>query len=630
MKHLRSRVPAAVACLAPLVEAGVLGTAEVHQAEALVRLGGSSNPDVICATALAAWAAQRGHMCLRLDEARSVVQRALLAPDDDEESAAAQEAFDRMPWPEAGAWQAALEAAGGMVRRVDGPEAPAPLDACPLVLWGARLYLQRQWVDECSIADHLRRRAQDPAEHALSPLGEGVLEALLPAVVDGQPNLQRQAAGTALQRRLSFLLGGPGTGKTYTLARILAVALSEAMGAGQGLRVALAAPTGKAAQRMRESVQQVAEQLAGRAPAEVLASMSALPASTLHRLLGPRGGSLQRFEHDASNPLPLDLVIVDETSMVSAPLMARFLEALSPATRLVLVGDPDQLESVERGSVLADLVAAAEAPHGAEAPGPLAGRAVRLLVARRFVAGSPIAGLATAVRTQSRELLLEVLGPARAGGAELSWVESGDPASEAVLASVRGEVLTLLEEARDRARRNEAQPALDRLAHLRILCAHREGPYGVAWWNRQVERWLFPAGRPLGGWYPGLPLLVTRNTPALGLSNGDTGIVVQAPEGLRGAFSVERHVKSFRPAELPDVQPTFAQTVHKSQGSEYATVVFVLPPADSPLATRELVYTGTTRARERLVLVGTHEALERAMLTRLPRMTGLEQALRRP
>jgi exodeoxyribonuclease V alpha subunit len=365
---------------------------------------------------------------------------------------------------------------------------------------------------------------------------------------------------------------------------------------------------------------------------------------------------MQRFAHDASVPLPHDIVVVDETSMVALALLARLVEALRPDARLVLVGDPDQLESVELGAVLADLVAAGE-----RGTGPLAGRVVRLVRGRRFGGASPVARLAEAVRRGDEETTLAVLREQPAmthdhgdvGGEEggdvgddvngdvggdadtgrygsVRFLECDDPRSALAVEAVRATVGPVLAELAAHARAGRVDEALAALARVRVLCAHRRGPFGVSTWNQLAEQWLTGSSAFPGRWYPGRPLLVTRNDPRLGLVNGHTGVVMveegrpvavfATPGGLLPVVRLE-------PAQLDDVETAYATTIHKSQGSEYPAVVVILPPTTSPLVSRELLYTAVTRARAELLVVGSADAVRAAVRTPARRMSGLADAL---
>lgn len=473
-----------------------------------------------------------------------------------------------LPWPAAAPWQRRL-AASPIVRQVqahDPIDALRLLDDRPLVLHGTRLYTQRQWVDESTVVAHLARRSVD---------------------------------GTLI----SIIVGGPGTGKTHTVSGMVAQWLAE------GLQVDLAAPTGKAAARLTEAL------AAAGVPAR---------ASTLHRLLGPLPRRRTRFAHHVDHRLRSQVVVVDEASMVSLPMMARLLDAIADDARLVLVGDPDQLESVEVGSVLADVVRAGD---GGE---PLQSRIQRLEHSYRQSADSPIQPLAAAIRRNQPEAALQLLS---AGHPDLRWLPQ--PTSELTdLVSQRWAPVLAA------ARSGDAPGALDAVAHIRVLCAHRRGPFGVQWWNAQIAHWL---GLPIGGRpAAGALLMVTRNDARQLLNNGDTGVVIHAADGARVAFPPANvpgtgtgtgtgddrgEARLFGLAQLDDVEPALAMTVHKSQGSEYDTVVVVLPPADSPLATRELLYTAVTRARRQLVVVGTEASVRACIAAPTRRVSGLAGAL---
>ncbi|EYR64548.1 hypothetical protein N866_08670, partial [Actinotalea ferrariae CF5-4] len=441
--------------------------------------------------------------------------------------------------------------------------------------------------------------------------------------------------------RVTVLTGGPGTGKTTTVATLLA-ALQDV--AGGGLRIALAAPTGKAAARLQESVHAVVRTLSA-ADQERLGDLTA---STVHRLLGWR--SATRFRHDRSHRLPHDVVVVDETSMVSLPLMARLLEALRPQARLVLVGDPDQLASVEAGAVLGDLVARPPAP---DAPGNLPDRlatvvpddvpthpddvralrngVVRLTRPHRY--DGALAELADAIRRGDADATLAVL---RSGTAGVELVEPAGPGhphdhlTDGDVAGVRADVVATGTALVEAARAGDAAGALRALEGHRLLVAHRRGPAGVSTWADRAERWVAGAVEAdlAGPWPLGTPLLVTANDRDTGLSNGDTGVVVDDGAGGRTvAFGDPDTPRLVRPHRLPAVQAVHAMTVHRGQGSQFRRVSVVLPPATSPLLTRELLYTAVTRAQQHVRVVGTEEAIRVAVGRPVRRASGLREAL---
>ncbi|MCW2777441.1 MAG: exodeoxyribonuclease alpha subunit, partial [Frankiales bacterium] len=407
-------------------------------------------------------------------------------------------------------------------------------------------------------------------------------------------------------------------------------------------RIALAAPTGKAASRLQEAVHAAGAGL----PEEEF--LRGLEATTLHRLLGLRRGTTRSW-HDAENRLPHDVVVVDEASMVSLSLFARLLAALRPGARLLLVGDPDQLASVEAGAVLADLVApggsrtpSLHARLGVVAPqddpGPVEPETpqarVRAGVARlrtvyRYDEGSAIDDLAEAVRAGDPDAVLAVL---RSGDPAVAFDELPDdaPVAGPALAALRELVLEQASVLVQAASVGDAARALAGLDTHRLLCAHREGPRGVEHWTRTVQRWVVEA---LGvqprrdGRYAGLPLLVTANDVDNRLYNGDSGVVCGRGEDLVAVFARGGDPYEVPLGRLSEVRPLHALTVHRSQGSQFSRVTVLLPAASSPLGTRETLYTAVTRAAHGVRVVGSEEAVRAAVLRPVARATGLRARL---
>lgn len=631
-------IPDALASLAPWVASGVFGPAEIHATEVITRADTRPNHLVQLGAALALWAPLHGHVCVDLPQAMSMVATELAGVSDETEDGvdgtiggSTLSRFRALQWPHPTEWLPALSSSN-IVRVVNAADPQPVLDNCPLVLHGHSLYTQRQWIDECLVAASLRSRALTTTPSQLCDPAAALLRYLVPPTEDEKPNLQHIAALTALSARLGVIVGGPGTGKTHTVARLLAVLLVDAAEQSRPLRVALAAPTGKAAARLREAITTAAnatDTTTGEPmlPATIAHQLAELPATTLHRLLGSRGLASTRFRHDAENPLPHDVVVVDETSMVALPLMARLLEAIRPDARLILVGDPDQLESVDVGAILADIVEASSSP-----PSPLHNCVARLNRSHRQLSGSPVGPLSDAIRDNRPHDVVTLL---RAGAYDpttgdplLSFIEHADILSSPAVSQIRDVVLPPWVAARDAASVGHGLDALHGLASMRVLCAHRHGPHGADTWNRVIETWLL-GHAPHTRFYPGRALLVTRNDPRTRLSNGDAGIVVAHPEGTRAAFGQSNEVREFAPAQLESVETAFAMTIHKSQGSEYPTVVVVLPPSTSPLIGRELLYTAVTRTTRRLIVVGTEAAVVAAVQTPARRITGLTAALRR-
>lgn len=447
--------------------------------------------------------------------------------------------------------------------------------------------------------------------------------------------------------RFAVVAGGPGTGKTTTVAHILGLLAEQAAARGANPPlVALAAPTGKAAARLQEAVHAAAANPGVNSEEREL--LFGLTGSTLHRLLGWRPDSHSRFEHHRGNRLPHDVVIVDETSMVSLMLMGRLVQAVRPDARLVLVGDHGQLASIEAGAVLADIagptavallqdravredvervvgytVESPDSPHGALGAG-----IVVLDRVHRF--GNEIAEVAGAIRRGDEDAVIGVLRAAPDG---VVWVDAdpGDAGAQAALAPVRATAVDAGRHIIDAARAGDTRAALDALAAFRLLCAHRRGPYGVTTWGENLERWLADAIDGFGAegrWYLGRPLLVTQNDYGLRLYNGDTGVVVQSASGHAvAAFDRGGKVTDVRPARLGHVETAQAMTIHKTQGSQFDTVAIVLPDPTSAILTRELLYTAVTRARRAAILVGTEDAVRAAVRRPAARASGLRWRL---
>lgn len=551
-------------------EAGVLESADVLVAQRLTELASDTDERVALAVAFVVRAVRGGSVCVDLATLAQLVG----APE--------------LPWPDPREWLVAVSASA--------------LAAQPPVLHveDGLVYLDRYWIEECRVAGDVMALA------AFRHVGT------VPDVARLFPDSyaeQRGAAQIALSRGLTVLTGGPGTGKTTTVARLLALLAEQAVIDGSPpLRVALAAPTGKAAARLQEAVQLEVDQL----DAVDRERLPGLRATTLHRLLGSRPDTSSRFRHNRDNRLPHDVIIVDETSMVSLTMMARLLEAVRPDSRLVLVGDADQLASVEAGAVLADMVEGLTSrPYS-----PVA----RLTTSHRF--GASIDALAKAIKAGDADAAIDVLS---AGGEHLEWVNTDQPAD--VLRKVLVPHALKLREA---AVLGDADAALAILEQHRMLCAHRRGPYGVAYWNRQIERWLAEqTDAPLWAqWYPGRPVLVTANDYGLKLYNGDTGVTIRRDGALRAVMATATGPVEFATSRLADVETMHAMTIHKSQGSQATEVTVLLPPEDSRLLTRELLYTAVTRARSKVRVVGTAAQLRAAIERRAVRATGLARRLR--
>lgn len=611
--------------------AGVLAAADVHVALRLGRLGREDDESVLLATALAVRAVRSGSVCLELDRMHEI---GVDGEGFDTDADTSAEPIDpaTLPWPDASLVLAALRNSPLVQGSAAGPLRPLRLVESAGA--GPLLYLDRYYRQEQTIREVLTERA---ATHPMidPETIRRQLDRLFPesGAPGDPPDRQRVAAALAATQWTTVVAGGPGTGKTHTIARILAllVAHQRSMPDAPDLRIALAAPTGKAAARLQESVREQAGEL----------GLPELTAATLHRLLGWQRGGATRFRHNEFNRLPYDVIVVDETSMVSLTMTSRLLPAVRRDARLVLVGDPDQLASVDAGAVLADLVAGPVAgpPNpvleqvvGEDLgdPGPdragalsvrerdrLRGGIIRLTRGRRF--GGRIAELAVAVRAGDADTALSLLAD---GGTELSLCEPEE------ITAVRDDVVGTARECTAAADRGDAAAALAAMESHRLLCAHRQGRFGVERWDRMAAGWVAAAGigaEPgAGHWYPGQPLLVTANDHEARIYNGDTGVIVRGPDGgLRAALQRGSEPYLVHPTQFPGVTTVYAMTIHRSQGSQYGTVSIVLPGPESTLLTRELLYTAITRARHHVRIIGTQDAIRAGIGRRVLRASGL-------
>ncbi len=601
---------------------GVLSTSDVHVGLRLAQLSGTGEELAWLGAAFAARAPRLGHVCVDLETIEDTASADTDTPAD----------IGALPWPVPDRW---LEV---MAR------SPLVGEDRPLHLSGTALYLDRLWIDERRVATDLLERASGPA----AGVDDAVLAAGLGQLFTSQdePDFQRLAAATAVLRRVSVIAGGPGTGKTTTVARVLALLLAQADAAGERPPlIALAAPTGKAAARLEEAVRLEA----GAMPVDptIRAGLSVLEGTTLHRLLGSNPGNRTRFRHDRTNRLPHDVVVVDETSMVSLSMMARVAEAVR-SDRAAHPRRRSRAAGLHRGGRRAGRRRPARVTahmHGGRGPRPSRRRhgplvpvndshlrsaigdgIVVLNKVHRF--GGAIAALATAIQHGRGDDALSVL---ESGDPDVRWIASDAPPSSAEgLGEVRSLAVECGRMVRDAAVAGDAKGAIAALGRFRLLCAHRRGPDGVVTWMHQVESWLRTEVEGFGGgedWYIGRPLIVTQNDYGLKLYNGDVGVVVADGDRRVAAFERGDEIARVSPARLAAVDTVYAMTVHKSQGSQFDVVAFLLPSADSRVLTRELLYTAVTRARERLILVGTEGPIRAAIERPITRASGLRQAL---
>jgi exodeoxyribonuclease V alpha subunit len=604
--------------LRALQQAGVLRTLDDALANTLRRLDPNTPDDVLAAAALASLAVAQGHAGFDPASPRQLV---------DAETA----------WPDADAWRQQL--AGS--RFVATPASPIDeAETAPLVLENGLLYLRRYREYERRLAMQLRRIASaEVPETRIEPIAP-LFATLFPEAHSGDH--QARAAALALRRALLLVTGGPGTGKTTTIARLLVLRIAQALQAGTAPpRIALAAPTGRAAERMAESLRRAVAQMANHGIDAALLDALPTQASTLHRLLGTIPDS-PRFRHNKDNPLPFDIVVVDEASMVDLPLMCKLTEAVADgaqlaATQLILLGDPDQLPSVEAGDVLAAILGAAGAGdalstgdaaalHALLGDVPvdvgtnhLAGHRVHLRHGWRQSEALHLAPLADAVRNGDATEALSLL---RVG--TLSNVHFHEGVDDPLQARP-----DLLAHWRTLATLADPAQALRQANRLRLLTALREGAQGARGLNARIEAAL--SGRRIGtppAWFPGRLLLITENSyrHRHKLFNGDVGICLADADGTPLAWfpgDGNDHVRAFHPAALPAHESAFAMTVHKAQGSEFDEVWLQLPRADIRVLSRELLYTGLTRARSALHVAGSAEVITAALARHAGRVSGL-------
>ena len=575
------------------------------------RMVAGEEPAVMLAAAILSKDAGEGHVCLPLSR---------LAVDE-KMPPALQSCFALLG--EAVDWQAIL---------LRSPAVSATDTGTPLILTGERLYLNRLWRNELTVARFFSET------NAPLPCDEAQLRQVLDTLFtsDDATDWQKVAAAVALTRRISVISGGPGTGKTTTVAKLLAALIQ--LSGEQKCRIRLAAPTGKAAARLTESLGGALQKLP--LTGEQLALLPN-EASTLHRLLGAQPGS-QRLRYHAGNPLHLDVLVVDEASMIDLTMMSRLIDALPPHARVIFLGDRDQLASVEAGAVLGDICTYASLGYTAEraeelarltgcslaaeqhsVAGALRDSLCLLQKSYRFGSDSGIGQLASAVNRGDRHTTCAVFDGTFTD-IEKKTLQSGEEYQAMLDDALLGyqHFLTGVQQQRP------PEQVIAAFGEYQLLCALREGPFGVSGLNDRLEQLLAQKrkiNRTLHSrWYEGRPVMISRNDSALGLFNGDIGIALDRGQGLRVWFQMpDGSVKSFQPSRLPEHETAWAMTVHKSQGSEFNHAALILPTQLSPVVTRELIYTAITRARQRLSLYTDERVLMQAIATRTERRSGL-------
>jgi exodeoxyribonuclease V alpha subunit len=654
------------ALLQPFFGAKALESVDVHVADQLGRLAGEGDPQVLLALAFAVRAPRHGHICvdlLALSDDRVLPEEVDRGDDPTEPRAP-------LPWPEDRVGWLERVARSELVDTKGDSASPRPF-----VLASGLLYTRRYWHYQDRLARVLTSRFREER----SVPDPKLLKDGLTALFDATSGVDRQQLGAAmaLQRGFCVISGGPGTGKTYTVRNVLTLLWAQTAAMQQqdpsvpDLRVALAAPTGKAAARMKEAIGVGLEAFLVRAEAALPPGCAApdlgrfladLQPSTLHILLRWNPANPTRFRHDEQDPVPYDVVVVDEASMVDFALMAKLALGVAPGARLILLGDRHQLASVEAGTVLADLcgpsavdtlrlstgfVGQLDAISGIDLSGHVKDAAgagpwdciVQLDRSRRFGVDSGIGTFAKAclsrdfdptdavsVLTDSSRFpdveLLPHADGALSEAAREKIIQGFRPYLERVVAGPEpGQTLV-----------DHHCAVLKDFDRFRVLCAHRRGPLGVAGVNQETVR-LLEAGvrgfRPRGAFWSGRPVIVRRNDYVAGRFNGDIGVVVKDVDGeLTVAFPGEGGgIQYLAPSRLPEHQMVFAMTIHKSQGSEFSHAMVVLPSRSSPILTRELIYTGVTRAKDRMTLLGDAELLGEALSKTVQRASGLRAEL---
>lgn len=594
-------------------EKGILSSLDLHFARFLERLSGRPSPELVVAAALVSASTREGHICLDLSTPNGMPLS--------------------LPFSEKSAWWKRLGESD--VVGYPGEYKPLILDE------RARLYVFRYWDYQAKLANFIRSRIRAVDESLDRTLLKQGLSRLFPAQSDDDMDWQKVAVLTALIQRFTVISGGPGTGKTTTVAKILALLLESRD--AEKLRIGLVSPTGKGASRLEEAIRKAKrtldcdDRIRDAIPEE---------ASTIHRLLGTIAGS-PYFRYHENNKLPLDALIVDEASMVDLPLMSKLVQALPMQCRLILLGDKDQLASVEAGAMLADICDAGqslafsksfshevqtlsgykmESEKGNEDAPSMRDCIVYLTKSYRFKGESGIAALSRAVNDGDGEAALSIIQ--HKGPEDIAWRDLR-PLHERT-GVIKGAVIQGF---RSLLKARDPFEVFERFDDFKILCGLREGPYGVNAVNTMVEKILREEHliKADGQWYPGRPVLITTNDYSLRLFNGDMGIALPDP-GAGGELRVffqgpDGKLRKFHPLRLPEHETTYAVTVHKSQGSEFDEVLLILPDRDSPVLSRELVYTAITRARERVEIWGNPDVLRNAVARRTVRASGLKDAL---
>ena len=610
-----------------LYQKEIFSRIDIHFAQFISHFSADNDPDVFLAAALVSRATKNGDICLDLNDSAETI---ILERDNGHAA---------LICPKINRWVEKLSAS---------PATGRPGEKRPLILDSQnRLYLYRYWEYEKILADLILKRAREHITDLDIPRLRRGLDMHF-SENDGEPiDWQKFAAVTAMLKKFSVITGGPGTGKTFTITKIL-VLLLEQISDGT-LKICLAAPTGKAAARLQESIRQTKHSLICKDKVK-----EAIPTEvkTIHRMLRPKSGS-PYFHYNAENPLPADILVIDEASMVDLALMSKLVQAVPKDARLVLIGDKDQLASVEAGSVLGDICDRNNL-HGVSEdfrrkileltdedlnaifrstkPQPgLQDCIVVLQKSHRFADDSGIGRLSRTVNRGEADKALMVLEDAPDKTISFHAMSSAEEFFDTLAKKIVGGYRGYLKS-------DDPASALERLNRFKIVCALRMGPFGVRSINKLAEQVLEQHGlidldeTHTNPWYKGRPILITRNDYNLGLFNGDIGITLPDPDDKTRELSVffsagDGEIKRFAIHRLPEHETVFAMTVHKSQGSEFDEVVLILPNKDYPVLSRELVYTGLTRAKKKFSVWTTRSILRNTIKRKIERTSGLREVL---
>ncbi|MBA3018147.1 MAG: exodeoxyribonuclease V subunit alpha [Desulfobacteraceae bacterium] len=610
--------------LVRLHQAGILTDIDVHFAGFMANLADSKYQEIFLGAALASNVTGKGDVCLDL---ASFAGKTLLEKDD---------GMDAVICPELSVWKENLIS----TRIVGRPE-----DLCPLILDERnRLYLYRYWEYEKKLSDSIKKRTKEDIGGINLLLIKDSIKRLFPEIIDGDINRQKVAAITSAFKKFCVISGGPGTGKTTIIAKILAM-LIEQTGKEKSLRIFLTAPTGKATARLSESIGNIKKKLNCK---DYIKAAIPTEAFTIHRLLKTIIRS-PFFRHNSENPLPADIVVVDEASMVDLPLMSKLIQAVPVDARLILIGDSDQLASVDPGSVLGDICGnkslrgfttnfvnkveeltdekitdSIKQHKGIKA---LHDCIVVLKKNYRFADSSGIGGLSHAVKLGDIDKTLDLLKNKNDRSIIFEEILSADNFKQILTDKV-------VEFYSEYLRTDDPGRALKLFNRFKILCAVKMGQFGVYAVNKIIEQILRRENliQTENLWYKGRPILITSNDYKLSLFNGDIGITMP----IQGSASNDMHVffrgtsgelKQFLPYRLPQHETVYAMTVHKSQGSEFENVFLVLPDKDYPVLSRELIYTGITRASQSVTILGKEEVLRTSISRVIERKSGLHDSL---